>query len=127
MGNGAPPPVVTVKSIIPGRGDYHLTIGQRVKIHASGRRQYSGVVETIGTKLVHIREQGVLVPYRLADQHRRDGCPGRFETEQQAADAERRQAAVTSLRKHGIEVTQHEPWTTLYLVTLADIVDDMKG
>lgn len=105
---------------------YDIAVGDSVFIWGVGSKNRSlGVVEKIGSKLVHISEGGFrTTAYYRDTQERRDGYPGRFRTALQVVNAERRDAAVVTLRDHGIDFywARSGNWSADQLVALVEAV-----
>lgn len=98
------------------RGKWEVNVGDQVWIHSNGARRWEmALVEKIGPKLLHVREnQWRTTAFVLDTGNRRDGHPGGFQTLAQRADGDRRSELVKSLRELGIEfsIGSRNRWTS---------------
>jgi hypothetical protein len=102
-------------------------VGDVVEVWGGGRRSYDGVVDKVGPKLVHVVVHGHITKFIRETQQRRDGYPGHFKTQAQAAEAIQRQSLIEELRQNGIEVQWHIRWDTSDLAKLMDAVSLIRS
>lgn len=108
------------------RGKWEVNVGDQVWVHSSGSRRWDlAVVEKVGTKLVHVRENKFrTTAYILETGGRRDGYGGGFQTLAQRVDEDRRSELVNSLRELGIEfsIGSRNQWTNEALEMILNAV-----